>query len=33
VGAEAASIGKRTEVYVTVVPETLSIDVPILETT
>jgi hypothetical protein len=33
VGAEAASIGRRTEVYVTVVPETLSIDVPILETT
>lgn len=29
VGSEAASIGGRTEVYVVVVPETLSIDVPV----
>jgi hypothetical protein len=33
VGSEAASIGSRTEVYVTVVPETLSIDVPVPEAT
>ncbi len=33
VGSEAASIGSRTEVYVTVVPETLSIDVPVPEVT
>lgn len=33
VGSEAASIGGRTEVYVTVVPETLSIDVPVPEAT
>lgn len=33
VGSEAASIGGRTEVYVMVVPETLSIDVPVPEAT
>ena len=33
VGSEAASIGSRTEVYVTVVPETLNIDVPVPEAT
>jgi hypothetical protein len=33
VGSEAASIGSRTDVYVTVVPETLSIDVPVPEVT
>ena len=33
VGSEAASIGSQTEVYVTVVPETLSIDVPVPEVT
>ena len=33
VGSEAASIGSRTAVYVTVVPETLSIDVPVPEVT
>ena len=33
VGSEAASVATRTDVYVTVVPETLSIDVPIPEAT
>jgi hypothetical protein len=33
VGSEAASVGSRTLVYVTVVPGTLSIDVPVPEAT
>ena len=33
VGSEAAAIGNETAVYVTVVPETLSIDVPVPEVT